>query len=198
MVVIYDNVLRSKKMLIGYARVSTQDQSMDLQKDALLSAGCEKIFSDTGSGVKAERQGLAETLKQLRAKDTLVVWKLDRLGRSLQNLIQLMKQLQDRQVGFRSLQENIDTTTNGGKLFFHMFGALAEFERDIIRERTKAGLQAARARGRVGGRPCKLNTKDRIKLAEQYKANNLSITELCNMYKISSKTLYRNVAKNIK
>jgi DNA invertase Pin-like site-specific DNA recombinase len=140
-------------MLVGYARVSTEDQNLDLQKDALQKAGCEKLFTDVASGAKDERAGLAEAIAFLRPGDTLVVWKLDRLGRSLKHLIETVTALQARKVGFRSLQESIDTTTSGGKLIFHVFGALAEFERDLIRERTQAGLQAARARGRKGGRP---------------------------------------------
>src|SRR5437660_12491827 len=140
-------------MNIGYARVSTQDQTLHLQKDALEKLGCSKIFTDTASGAKAERKGLDEALAYVREGDTLVVWKLDRLGRSLQHLIETITQLNNRKIGFQSITEQIDTTTSGGKLIFHIFGALAEFERDIIRERTKAGLEAARARGRRGGRP---------------------------------------------
>src|SRR5688572_29979249 len=140
-------------MLIGYARVSTNDQNLDLQRSALQNAGCEQIFTDRVSGTKAERKGLTEALSHLRAGDTLVVWRLDRLGRSLRHLIDTVAALSARGVGFRSLQEQIDTTTSGGKLVFHVFGALAEFERDLIRERTEAGLTAARARGRHGGRP---------------------------------------------
>src|SRR3954467_14990944 len=139
-------------MLVGYARVSTTDQTLDLQHDALTKAGCTKIFTDTASGAQTEREGLTEAISYVRAGDTLVVWKLDRLGRSLKDLITRITELNDRKVGFRSLTENIDTTTSGGKLVFHIFGALAEFERDIIRERTTAGLEAARARGRFGGR----------------------------------------------
>src|SRR3954469_24529125 len=140
-------------MLVGYARISTTDQTLDLQHDALTKAGCSRIFTDTASGAKSEREGLTEALSYVRVGDTLVVWKLDRLGRSLKDLIERIKQLNDRKIGFRSITENIDTTTSGGKLIFHIFGALAEFERDIIRERTNAGLEAARARGRLGGRP---------------------------------------------
>src|SRR3954464_12002284 len=146
-------------MLIGYARVSTDDQNLDLQRDALKKAQCEQIFTDTVSGTKARRPGLEEALSHLRARDTLVVWRLDRLGRSLRHLIDTVTDLQERGIGFKSLQENIDTTTSGGKLVFHIFGALAEFEREIIRERTQAGLQAAWARGRNGGRPQKLTDK---------------------------------------
>src|SRR5918999_2564644 len=125
--------------LIGYARVSTTEQHLHLQQDALTAAGCLKIFTDTISGVKAERKGLAEALNFVRAGDTLVVWRLDRLGRSLRDLIATMTMLEGRGIGFKSLTENIDTTTSGGKLIFHIFGALAEFERNLIRERTIAG-----------------------------------------------------------
>ena len=145
-----------KSMLVGYARVSTTEQTLDLQFDALKKAGCSKIFTDTASGAKTERKGLDEALSYVREGDTLVVWRLDRLGRSLTHLIETVSQLDNRKIGFKSLTEQIDTTTSGGKLIFHIFGALAEFERNLIRERTNAGLQAARARGRVGGRPKKL------------------------------------------
>ena len=140
-------------MKIGYARVSTQDQNLDLQWDALKQAGCEKIIEDTASGGRRDRIGLERVREQLRPGDVLVVWRLDRLGRSLRHLIDLMAELETEKVGFQSLQESIDTTTPGGKLVFHIFGALAEFERNLIRERTRAGLEAARARGRKGGRP---------------------------------------------
>ena len=140
-------------MLIGYARVSTNDQNLDLQRDALEAAGCERLFTDTASGAKAERPGLKEALKECRKGDILVVWKLDRLGRSLPHLVETVRDLMAREVGFKSLQESIDTTTSAGKLIFHIFASLAEFERDLIRERTNAGLSAARARGRKGGRP---------------------------------------------
>src|SRR5436305_13333862 len=140
-------------MLIGYARVSTQDQTLNLQKDALEKLGCIKIFTDTASGAKAERIGLQEALEYVREGDTLVVWRLDRLGRSLKHLIETITRLNNRKIGFKSMTENIDTNTSGGKLVFHIFGALAEFERDIIQDRTKASIHAARARGRLGGRP---------------------------------------------
>lgn len=133
-------------MKIAYARVSTVDQNLDLQIDALKKAGCEKVFTDQASGVRSDRAGLNEALEFCRADDSLVVWKLDRLGRSLKDLISTVNSLHQRKVGFVSLQENIDTTTSGGKLVFYIFGALAEFERDLIRDRTNAGLQAARAR----------------------------------------------------
>src|SRR5919202_3150912 len=146
-------------MLIGYARVSTDDQNLDLQRDALEKAGCELIFDDMVSGTKACRPGLEQALSHLRRGDTLVVWRLDRLGRSLRHLIDTVTELQDKGIEFKSLQESIDTSTSGGKLVFHIFGALAEFERKIIRERTQAGLQAARARGKAGGRPKALTDK---------------------------------------
>src|ERR1700710_1252766 len=137
---------------IGYARVSTFEEILDLQKDALAAAKCDRIFADTMSGSRSDRPGLEQALDYLREGDVLVVWRLDRLGRSLNYLIEVITKLNERGIGFVSLTEQIDTTTSGGKLIFHVFGALAEFERDIIRERTNAGLSAARARGRKGGR----------------------------------------------
>lgn len=137
--------------LIGYARVSTTEQNTSLQTDALREAGCSRIYEDTISGAKSERPGLASTLDYLREGDVLVVWRLDRLGRSLPHLIETIGILASRGVGFRSLTENIDTTTPGGRFFFHIFGALGQFERDLISERTRAGLTAAAARGRKGG-----------------------------------------------
>jgi len=139
-------------MLVGYARVSTADQKLSLQKDALRKAGCKRVFADVASGGQTARDGLTEVLEFLRERDTLVVWRLDRLGRSLKHLIEMVTELQTRHIGFRSLQEHIDTTTSGGKLVFHVFGALAEFERELLQERTRAGLAVARARGRKGGR----------------------------------------------
>jgi len=140
-------------MFVGYARVSTTDQNLDLQTDALQAAGCERHFSDIVSGATVDRPGLTAALHECRPGDTLVVWKLDRLGRSLPHLVETVRDLGVRGVGFKSVQESLDTTTSGGKLIFHIFASLAEFERDLIRERTKAGLSAARARGRKGGRP---------------------------------------------
>src|SRR5919205_4640522 len=150
-------------MLIGYARVSTHDQTLNLQLDCLKQAGCTRIFEDHISGTKAERPGLQNALSHLRAGDTLVVWRLDRLGRSLRHLIDTVTDLQERGIGFKSLTESIDTTTSGGKLVFHIFGALAEFEREIIRERTNAGLASARARGRRGGPKHKLKQQRRAR-----------------------------------
>ena len=180
-------------MLIGYARVSTQDQTLNLQKDALEKIGCHKICTDIISGAKAERKGLQEALAYVREGDTLVVWKLDRLGRSLKHLIETVTNLNNRKIGFKSITENIDTTTSGGKLIFHIFGALAEFERDIIRERTNAGLQAARARGRFGGRPKALNTKQQSMAQALYNDKNNSIDEICKTLNISRATLYRSI-----
>jgi len=157
-------------MQIGYARVSTEDQKLDLQLDALRQAKCDKIFKDVASGAQSDRVGLDGATRYLRPGDTLVVWKLDRLGRSLKHLIEMINQLNLKGVFFRSLQENIDTSSSGGKLTFHLFGALAEFERDIIRERTKAGLEAARARGRVGGRPKALDDR-KLQLARELMSN---------------------------
>jgi DNA invertase Pin-like site-specific DNA recombinase len=180
-------------MLIGYARVSTHDQTLVLQQDALEKAGCSKIFTDTASGVKTERKGLDEALNYVRKGDTLVVWRLDRLGRSLPHLISTMTSLEERGIGFKSLTENIDTTTSGGKLIFHIFGALAEFERDIIRERTQAGLSAARARGRKGGRPHALTPKQLAIAKQLYQDKQHSIAEICNTLKVSKATLYRSL-----
>ncbi len=180
-------------MLIGYARVSTQEQTLDLQKDALQKIGCTKIFTDTASGAKAERKGLEEALSYVRAEDSLVVWKLDRLGRSLKHLIETITDLNNRHIGFKSLTENIDTTTSGGKLIFHIFGALAEFERDIIRERTNAGLQAARARGRKGGRPKALSDKKAAMAQELYSNKQNAIADICKTLSISRATLYRYI-----
>ena len=185
-----------RTMLIGYARVSTSEQTLNLQKDALEKIGCVKIFSDVVSGAKAEREGLHEALEYVRAGDTLVVWRLDRLGRSLKHLIEAITKLNNRKIGFKSITENIDTTTSGGKLVFHIFGALAEFERDIIRERTNAGLSAARSRGRLGGRP-KAKTLDspkKVALAQSlYDNKNNTIEEICKTLHISRATLYRYI-----
>ncbi len=186
-------------MKIGYARVSTNDQSVYMQRQALKQAGCEKIFSDIASGARSDRAGLDNAMAHLRPDDTLVVWKLDRLGRSLQHLIQTIKLLQDKKIGFQSLQENIDTTTSGGKLIFHIFSALAEFERDVIRERTKAGLQAARARGRLGGRPFLLAPNSVARLKKLYDARKNTVIEICKIFNISRPTFYNYLkVKNVK
>jgi len=179
-------------MYIGYARVSTDDQNLDLQRDALEKANCEQIYADQVSGTKARRPGLETALSHLRSGDTLVVWRLDRLGRSLRHLIDTVTDLQEKGIGFKSLTENIDTTTSGGKLVFHIFGALAEFEREIIRERTQAGLQAARARGRQGGPKYKL-TKRQVEIARQLWASKTPVGEICQTLGISRATFYRYV-----
>src|SRR4051812_46435429 len=178
-------------MLIGYARVSTLDQTLALQQDALNAAGCERIFTDTASGSRTDRPGLADALEHLRQGDTLVVWRLDRLGRSLVHLIDTIRQLQERGIGFRSLQEQIDTTTSGGKLVFHVFGALAEFERDLIRERTHAGLAAARARGRLFGRPRRLTSRQIKQLRSLARDERTTVGEICQTLGISRATYYR-------
>ncbi len=178
-------------MMIGYGRVSTSEQNLDLQLDALKKAGCERIFTDKMSGTKAERPGLDEALAYAREGDSIVVWRLDRLGRSIKNLIDVIKTLEDRKVGFRSLSESLDTTTSGGRLVFLIFGALAEFEVNIIRERTRAGLAAARARGKIGGRPKSMDEKKAAALVQLYKDNTNSIDELCELFKVSRTTLYK-------
>src|SRR5947209_2225072 len=183
-------------MQIGYARISTGEQTLDLQLDALQAAGCGKVFTDTASGAKTERPGLTDALSHLRAGDVLVVWRLDRLGRSLRDLIDRLLDLDQRGVGFKSLTESIDTTTPGGKLIFHLFGALAEFERDLIRERTNAGLAAARARGRLGGRPPVKAFRNPAALAmakHLYHDTKTPIDAICTQFGVTRPTLYRYV-----
>ena len=180
-------------MHIGYARISTHDQTLALQRDALEKADCDRIFTDTVSGTKAERKGLEEALSHLREGDTLVVWRLDRLGRSLRHLIDTITELHGRGVGFKSLQENIDTTTSGGKLVFHIFGALAEFEREIIKERTQAGLASARSRGKVGGRPKALSIKEVQMLNNMAADKSLTVSDVCKTLGIGRTTFYRYV-----
>lgn len=183
--------------LIGYARVSTDDQNASLQQDALKAEGCVKVFTDQASGTLASRPQLDRMLDQLRPGDVVVVWRLDRLGRSLKNLIALVEDLAEKGVGFRSLTENIDTTTNGGKLVFHIFGALAEFERTLIRERTMAGLAAARARGRVGGRPPTM-TPEKVKVARQmYDSREHTVEAIAKTLGVSRKTIYRHLVPSV-
>jgi DNA invertase Pin-like site-specific DNA recombinase len=183
-------------MLIGYARVSKNEQNLALQRDALKKAGVSEqhTFTDKITGTKAERPGLAQALSHLREGDTLVVWRMDRLGRSLKHLIETVTKLQEQHVAFKSLTENIDTASATGQLVFHIFGALAEFERNLIRERTIAGLEAARARGRLGGRP-KLNpAAGKVAMAKKLYADKTNeIKEICDMLHISRATLYRYV-----
>ncbi len=180
-------------MKIGYCRVSTTDQNLSLQKDALKNAGCEKIFEDVISGAKSKRPGLSEIIDYARKGDSIVVWRLDRLGRSLKDLITIVGELEKKGVELISIHEAINTKTSSGKLYFHMFAALAEFERNIISERTKAGLDAARARGRLGGRPKGLNKSKRKHAVDLYNAKDKSIKEICEIMSISKPTLYKYV-----
>ena len=181
-------------MKFGYARVSTKEQDLTLQLDALKKCGCQEIYKEKISGATRERPELEKLLGQLRSDDVVVVWKLDRLGRSLKDLVSLVNEIEAKGVGLQSLNDHIDTTTPQGKLTFHIFAALAEFERDIISERTKAGLAAARARGRKGGRPKGLSKKaqNTAIVAEQlYQENELSTKEICEQLSISKNTFYR-------
>ena len=180
-------------MKIGYARVSTNDQNLDLQLDALKLEKCEKVFTDKLSGSRKNRPGLDSMKKILRKGDEVVVWKLDRLGRSLRDLVDLVNFLNEKEVSFHSIQDRIDTSSPVGQFTFHIFAAVAQFERDIIRERTKAGLKAARARGRCGGRPKGLSkeAKNKALAAETlYKERKLSVSQICNQLSISKPTLY--------
>jgi len=182
-------------MLIGYARVSTDDQNLDLQNDALTAVGCDRIYRDKASGALANRPGLKRALEDIRAGDTLVVWRLDRLGRSLKDLIARAEILEAQGAGLKSLQESIDTNSTGGRLVFHMFGALAEFERNLMRERTQAGLVSARARGRLGGRRKSLDPAKRRQVVELYRSGGHTIAEICSLVGISKPTLYAYVAE---
>jgi DNA invertase Pin-like site-specific DNA recombinase len=180
-------------MKIGYARVSTLDQNPTLQRDALEAAGCEKVIIDQVSGTVAQRPGLEKVKELLRTGDTLVVWRLDRLGRSLRDLIEWARYLDSQGVGLQSLHEAIDTTTPAGRLTFHLFGALAEFERNLIQERTQAGLAAARARGRLGGRRKSLSPDKRTLAVSLYEEKKLPVGKICEMMGISKPTLYSYV-----
>ncbi len=180
-------------MKIGYARVSTADQKMDLQIDELKKFGCKKIFSEVVTGAKADRTELNKMLEQARPGDVIVIWKLDRLGRSLKHLVELVGELIEKEVGLKSLHDPIDTSTSQGRLIFNIFASLAEFEREVISERTKAGLTAARARGRIGGRPKGLSDKAKNKaivVAALYKEGKMSIAEILENQQISRATLY--------
>ena len=183
-------------MKIGYARISTVDQNLDLQIDALKKSGCEKIITDKISGSLSERVGLKELLNIARKGDEVIVWRLDRLGRSLKHLIELINSFHDSGISFGSIEESINTNNSTGKLIFHMFGALAEFERNLILERTKAGLVAARARGRIGGRPKKLDKNKRQLAIDLYSGKKHSLAEICSMLGISKPTLYKYVRAN--
>lgn len=178
---------------IGYARVSTDDQCLDLQRDALRKAGCAAVYEDTASGKNAARPELEQCRKALRAGDTLAVWRLDRLGRSLSDLVQIVTELERAGVGFESLTEKIDTTSASGKLMFHVFAALAEFERNLIRERTRAGLAAARARGRNGGRRPKLDAHQVREIKAMLRDPAIPVADVARRYGVSRTTLYKHV-----
>jgi|SRR6185437_3900219 len=180
-------------MYIGYARVSTDDQNLNMQRDSLRKAECTQIFEDQISGVKSDRPGLKEAIKYARSGDTLVVWRLDRLSRSLKDLIEMVNLLESKNIGLKSLHEVIDTSSNSGKLIFHIFGALSEFERNLIRERTQAGLQAARARGRKGGRPKALSSDKQSLAVKLYNEKQHTVDKICEMMGISKPTLYKYI-----
>ncbi len=180
-------------MRMGYCRVSTDDQNLDLQKDALKKAGCEKLFEDRISGAKSSRPGLNELLGFARKGDTIVVWRLDRLGRSMKDLIALVSMLEEKGIELASLTESIDTSTSAGKLFFHIFGAIAEFEKNLIIDRTRAGLAAARARGRKGGRPKLLDQSKRALAVKLYHEKDKTVKEICTLMGISKPTLYKYI-----
>jgi DNA invertase Pin-like site-specific DNA recombinase len=181
-------------MRIGYARVSTPEQSFTLQRDALEQSGCSKVFQEVASGAKATRPALMATLEYMRAGDMLVVWRLDRLGRSLGQLIALMQTLQSQQIGFHSLVEGIDTTTATGQFFFQITGAFAELERNLIRERTRAGLASARQRGRRGGRPKAIDPETFAMAVQLYQAQTSSVQSMCTRLGITRRTFYRYLA----
>ena len=183
-------------MTFGYARISTTQQDEALQLDALTQAGCTRIYTDTASGAAQSRPALDELLEHLRPGDTIVVWRLDRLGRSLRHLVELVAMLEEQHVGLRSLTESIDTTTPGGKLIFHVFAALAEFERELIRERTYAGLAAARARGRVGGRPSVWTDEKRALALSMYESQEHDVSTIARILGVSRASVYRVVTDN--
>ena len=178
---------------IGYARVSTDDQNLDLQKDALNKAGCQVIYEEAASGKNSERPELDQCLKALRSGDTLVVWRLDRLGRSLRDLVQIVGDLEKRGIAFESLMEKIETGSAAGRLVFHVFAALAEFERNLIRERTRAGLAAARARGRKGGRRPKLDEKKIREIRALLRDPRVVVGDVAKRYGVSRTTIYKHV-----
>jgi DNA invertase Pin-like site-specific DNA recombinase len=177
-------------MLIGYARVSTQDQNLDLQFSALTKAGCEKLYQDKISGARNNRPGLQQALDDLRKGDTLVVWKLDRLGRTVKGLIDLINQLHEKGTHFKSITDNVDTSTPSGRFFFHMMASLAQMERELVAERTKAGLAVAKSLGRVGGRKRKM-TKSKIESAKKLLASGIATKDVAHNLGVSIPTLYR-------
>ena len=181
-------------MFIGYARVSTADQNLDLQNDELLKIGCERIFSDKMTGARADRAGLTEAVSHLRPGDTLVVWKLDRLGRTVRQLVEFVAALKERGVEFRSLTDGIDTSTPAGRFFFHMMAALAEMERDLTRERTMAGLAAARKRGRLGGRPPKLSPRQIDHAKRLMSDPETTAGDVASSLGVSRSTLYKAIS----
>jgi DNA invertase Pin-like site-specific DNA recombinase len=184
-------------MLVGYARVSTFQQNLNLQTDALKKIGCKKIFSDVKCGADFNRKGLSDALRYMSEGDTLVVWRLDRLGRSLKDLIETVNMIHNKKMFFRSLMESIETNSSTGKLIFHIFCALSEFEKSILRERTMAGLASARARGRLGGRPSVMDT-GKLKAAKSLLADGqTSINEISKTLNVSKATLYRHVYKKV-
>ncbi|MBP6116043.1 MAG: recombinase family protein [Neisseriaceae bacterium] len=180
----------------GYARVSTGDQTIDLQKDALIKAGCKEIFIEVASGKTAERKVLKKCLRTLKKGDTLVVWRLDRLGRSVRDLVNIVNKLEASEINFESITEQIDTHTHTGRLIFHIFAALAEFERNLISERTFAGLEAARLRGRIGGRKPKLNELQVQALLNDIKLSGTPVAQLALKYQVSKKTIYNILNKS--
>ncbi len=182
-------------MRIGYARVSTEDQTLDLQKDALKRAKCGEIYEEQATGKNTSRPQLEACIKSLREGDTLIVWRLDRLGRNLTDLVALVAEFERRKINFESLTEKIETLSPAGRLVFHVFAALAEFERNLIRERTVAGLKAARARGRMGGRPAKLSAKEIKTIRALLNSADLPVSEIAARFRISRSTLYRSVFK---
>ncbi len=185
--------MKEMQMLVGYARISTPEQSFDLQIDALEKAGCKKIFKETVSGAKTERRALNDALEYVRKDDTLVVWRLDRLGRSLMHLIEVVNGLHERKIGFKSLVDAIDTQTATGQFFFHITGAFAELERNLIRERTMAGLKAARVRGRSGGRPKAIDPKTFQMALEIYNSKTTTVGKMCKRLGIAKRTFYRHL-----
>jgi DNA invertase Pin-like site-specific DNA recombinase len=180
-------------MLVGYARVSTHDQNLSLQLDALQAVGCDKVYTEKASGAQRDRPQLHAALEYMRGKDTLVVWKLDRLARSLKQLLETVEALDERGIGLRSLTESLDTTTSGGTLVFHLFAALAEFERSIVRERTRSGLQAARRRGRLGGRPPALTSQDLAEAKALLRDPAITVEQVAKRLGVAPSTLYRHL-----